>query len=99
MSKGKQTVTHPDGSQEVLTKGMPVYLDDTIETAPDGAVNITFNDNTVFAVSDNAKMVIDEFLYDPRQGWRRSGRYFGRARRVRLHQRDRRQGRSERCND
>lgn len=63
--KGQATVTHADGTNEALTAGMPVYLDDTIETSPDGAVNITFNDNTVFAVSDNAKMVIDEFVYDP----------------------------------
>ena len=63
--KGEATITHANGEHESLKAGMPVFLDDTIETSQDGGVNITFNDETVFAVSDNAVMTIDEFVYDP----------------------------------
>ncbi len=63
--KGSATVTHEDGSKEALTQGMVVYKGDTIETDAEGAVNITFKDETVFAVSKNASMTIDEFVYDP----------------------------------
>jgi hypothetical protein len=63
--KGHATVVHLDGTQETMTKGLSVFAGDIIETDAAGAVNITFNDNTVFAVSNNAKMTIDEFVYDP----------------------------------
>jgi hypothetical protein len=62
--KGHATVVHPDGTQETMTKGLSVFSGDIIETDAAGAVNITFNDNTVFAVSNDAKMTIDEFVYD-----------------------------------
>jgi hypothetical protein len=61
---GHATVTHPDGTQANITKGMQVFKGDQIETDAQGAVNITFEDNTVFAVSNNAQMTIDEFVYD-----------------------------------
>lgn len=63
--KGHATVVHLDGTQETMSKGLSVFAGDIIETDAAGAVNITFNDNTVFAVSNNAKMTIDEFVYDP----------------------------------
>lgn len=63
--KGHASVVHLDGTQETMTKGLSVFAGDIIETDAAGAVNITFNDNTVFAVSNNAKMTIDEFVYDP----------------------------------
>ncbi|MCB1551197.1 MAG: FecR domain-containing protein [Alphaproteobacteria bacterium] len=62
---GLAHVSHPDGTQETMSKGQPVFQGDIIETDEAGAVNITFNDGTVFAVSNDAKMTIDEFVYDP----------------------------------
>ena len=61
---GNATVTHENGTKEALTKGMAIYEGDVIETDAKGAVNIEFVDESSFAVSNNAKMAVDEFSYD-----------------------------------
>ena len=43
-----------------------VYRNDAIETGSDGAVSIVFTDGTSFNVSKNAKMSVDNFVYDPK---------------------------------
>lgn len=62
---GQATVTHPDGTKETLSEGSPIHQGDIIETSADGAVNIVFIDETSFAVSKNAKLAIDQYVYDP----------------------------------
>ena len=62
---GTTTLTRVDGSVEVAEIGTPVYLGDIVETNADGAVNIAFVDDSSFAVSENAKLAIDEYVYDP----------------------------------
>ena len=63
--EGAGTITRTDGTTEQLSLGMPVFEGDVIETASDGATNITFIDESSFAISDNARMAIDEFVFDP----------------------------------
>jgi hypothetical protein len=43
-----------------------VYLGDLIETGPDGALSITFADGSSFNVSRNARMEVNDFVYDPK---------------------------------
>lgn len=62
---GKATVTRTDGSEETITLGTAIYEGDVIETEGDGAVNIIFIDETEFAVSENARLAIDEYVFDP----------------------------------
>lgn len=62
---GHATVTHPDGTSETVTAGMPVFLGDIIETDAQGSVNIQFTDESTFAVTANAKLALDEYIYDP----------------------------------
>jgi len=62
---GDATITRLDGSVSPITIGTPVYEGDIIETSADGAVNIAFNDETTFAVSQEARLAIDEYVYDP----------------------------------
>ncbi len=64
-ASGQSTVTRTDGSSETITIGTPIYEGDIIETSDDGAVNIIFVDETSFAVSQNAKLAIDEYVFDP----------------------------------
>lgn len=45
--------------------GDAVYIGDVIQTGPDGKAGITFADGTAFNISSNARMVLDEFVYDP----------------------------------
>lgn len=63
--KGNATVTHADGSSENLTIGSPIYEGDVVQTDGSGAVNIVFVDETSMAVSENARLAIDEYAFDP----------------------------------
>lgn len=62
---GNTTVTRTDGTVETIRIGTLVYEGDIVETGADGAVNIVFIDETSFAVSDNARFAIDEYIFDP----------------------------------
>jgi len=42
-----------------------VYRGDVIQTGADGSLSITFADGTSFNVSNNAKMEVNDFIYDP----------------------------------
>lgn len=48
-------------------KGQGVEMNDLIRTAR-GKVGITFEDKTQVQVSENSKLVIDDFVYDPKKG-------------------------------
>ena len=52
------------GSQAKV--GDPVYRGDLIQTGADGALGITFADGTSFKVSSNARMELNEYVYDPK---------------------------------
>ena len=43
-----------------------VYRGDIIKTGADGALGITFADGSSFNVSRNARMEVNEFVYDPK---------------------------------
>ena len=62
---GTVTVTRADGSVETVTLGTRIFKGDIIETDAEGAVNIYFIDDTSFAVSQDARLAIDEFVYNP----------------------------------
>jgi len=54
------------GAQSGSAKvGDSVYLGDVVATGSDGRVGITFTDGTAFDLSPNARMVMNEFIYDP----------------------------------
>lgn len=62
---GGATVTRTDGSSETIELGTPIYQGDIIETADNGAVNVMFVDESSFAVSEDARLAIDEYVFDP----------------------------------
>ena len=43
-----------------------VYKGDVVQTGRDGKIGITFTDGTSFNLSNNARMVLNEFVYDPK---------------------------------
>lgn len=63
--KGNATVTRADGTVETITAGTPIYEGDIIETDATGAVNIVFIDETSMAISQNAKIAVNEYTFDP----------------------------------
>ncbi|MBI1301702.1 MAG: hypothetical protein GC137_08605 [Alphaproteobacteria bacterium] len=62
---GDATVTRTNGTVEKITLGTPIYQGDVVETDEHGAVNIMFIDETKFAVSEDARLAIDEYVFDP----------------------------------
>ncbi|OQW54601.1 MAG: hypothetical protein A4S14_14945 [Proteobacteria bacterium SG_bin9] len=48
-----------------LKIGDKVYKGDVVQSGSDSAVGITFIDGTVFSLSSNARMVLNEMVYDP----------------------------------
>ena len=70
---GSISIEHPSavvvqaslGSQSGNAKvGDSVYLGDVVSTGSDGRVGISFTDGTAFDLSPNARMVMNEFVYD-----------------------------------
>jgi hypothetical protein len=57
IKRGKETIT--------VAKGTPVETNDKVETK-NGVVNIKFKDNTTVKVTENSALVIDDFVYDPK---------------------------------
>jgi hypothetical protein len=62
---GIAKIIRADGSEEPITLGAEVFIGDIVETEGDGAVNIGFVDDSSFAVSEDARISIDEFVFDP----------------------------------
>ena len=62
--EGTVTATGADGLKIPLTAGSPVFQGDVLDTSSDGAVNIVFIDGTTFSLGGDAKMVLDELIYD-----------------------------------
>jgi hypothetical protein len=55
----------PSGSSQAKV-GDAVYRGDLIQTGADGSLGIAFADGTSFKVSSNARMELNEFVYDPK---------------------------------
>ena len=62
--KGEAFVVR-DGDRSKAVVGAAVRRKDIIETAADGAVGITFNDNTVFSTGPNSRVSMEEFTFNP----------------------------------
>jgi hypothetical protein len=73
-AKGVVSIEH--GDAVILQANLPandaqgkvgdlVFKGDTVSTGADGAIGITFTDGTAFNLSSNARMVLNEFVYDP----------------------------------
>ncbi|MGH8723750.1 MAG: FecR family protein, partial [Burkholderiales bacterium] len=53
-----------DGKTLPVRAGMPVRQSDTVVTGADGAVGITFTDNSLLSVGPNSALVIDRYSFD-----------------------------------
>ncbi|MBL9035860.1 MAG: cadherin domain-containing protein, partial [Rhodospirillaceae bacterium] len=66
--EGVVQVSRADGSQAQLAEGDAVFLRDVIQAAADGKISIEFVDGTSFALSDGARMTLDELVFNPGGG-------------------------------
>ena len=63
--EGIATCLRTDGVKVELAIGSPVYQGDVVETGAGSKLGIGFVDKTVFSLSANARMVLDELVYNP----------------------------------
>src|SRR5207249_512697 len=62
---GRATITGTNGVVRVAHVGDPVYQREVVETDANGEIHFLFVDQSEFAVSQNARLAIDEYVYDP----------------------------------
>ncbi|MEO5338337.1 MAG: FecR family protein [Magnetospirillum sp. WYHS-4] len=55
------------GKRLAAVTGNPVYLNDTVATAPGGAIGITLKDGTTLSLGEASRLTLDDFVYDPGQ--------------------------------
>ncbi len=60
--QGTATVTR-NGAATALKVQDPIFKGDLLRTGPDGAIGITFDDETTFNLSANAAITVNEFVY------------------------------------
>ena len=53
------------GQSDRVKVNNPVYLGDVVSTGADGKLGVSFTDGTAFTLSGSARMVLNEFVYDP----------------------------------
>jgi T5SS/PEP-CTERM-associated repeat protein len=63
--EGTVNVAHADGSTAQLSAGDAVFLRDVVQATPGAKITIEFVDGTTFALSDGARMTLDELVYNP----------------------------------
>ena len=62
---GQVFAVRADGTRVQLSAGDAVFQGDVIETAAGGAVNMIFVDDTTFALGADARLALDEMVYNP----------------------------------
>ncbi|MCA1939667.1 MAG: choice-of-anchor L domain-containing protein, partial [Caenispirillum bisanense] len=65
---GEVFVVRGDGTRVVLQSGSQVFKGDVLQTGADGAVGITFVDNTELSLGNGGRLVLDEMIFDPDSG-------------------------------
>ncbi|MFD0915109.1 choice-of-anchor C family protein [Pseudahrensia aquimaris] len=58
-------VQRADGTVETLAVGTKVFQNDVVTTLEGGGLSLTFLDGTIFTLSANARMVLNEMVFDP----------------------------------
>jgi hypothetical protein len=59
-----QAAIQRSGKRLPANIGDPLFEKDVVETGADGALGITFIDNTVFSAGPNSQITLDEFRFD-----------------------------------
>ena len=62
---GSASAKNTDGVESELSLGSPVYQGDVVSTGGNSSLGISFIDKTLFSLSSNARMVLDELVYNP----------------------------------
>ncbi len=67
--QGSATATRDKATTPVaLRVNDPVFKNDTLETAANSTLGVTFDDQTTFSLSQNTRIVVNEFVYQENGG-------------------------------
>ena len=61
--QGVATVTRGNAAAAALKVNDAIFKNDVLQTGANSALGVTFDDETTFSLSANARIVIDEFVY------------------------------------
>ena len=64
---GSATVIR-QGQPIPATNGLKIWENDTLRTGHNGSIGIVFNDDTLLSLGPGSILVIDEFVFAPKQG-------------------------------
>ncbi|MGI6247753.1 MAG: hypothetical protein ACOYJQ_18630 [Pseudochelatococcus sp.] len=64
--RGQTTITRINGKVVRATTGAPIGLGDILETGANGAITVTFIDESTFSVAEGSRIAVDEFVFDPK---------------------------------
>jgi hypothetical protein len=73
--EGTATVTPDGGEAEPAAIDQHVHLNDTVNTGKESRVFIAFIDDTKMTLSENTKMTIDDYVFDPDNNKDNKARY------------------------
>ena len=63
--QGVVRVKRTDGTEDTVEAGAEIFEGDVVETKEGAAVGIEFEDKTTLSLGADARMVLDEFVYNP----------------------------------
>ena len=66
-ASGPATVVR-QGRTLQASAGLEILENDTLRTGPDGSIGVIFRDDTVLSLGPESVLVVDEFVFAPRQG-------------------------------
>lgn len=64
---GDVTIAHEAGKKEKAAVGAPLFLKDVVETKKESSVQLAFQDGTSIVLREKTKIIVSEFLFDPKQ--------------------------------
>ena len=64
--KGQAFVVR-DGQQYVPAAGFKLKINDALNTGPEAAIGVIFNDETVLSIGANSELAVNEYVFNPDQ--------------------------------
>jgi hypothetical protein len=62
-----QAFIESNGQRSLAALGSPVYMGSRLTTAGNGTLGVTFRDETVMSLGPDTQLVIDQYVFAPRQ--------------------------------
>lgn len=62
---GEVTVIRADGTRVTLEMGDAMFMGDVVESGVEAGIGILMADGTALSMGDDARLVLDEMVYDP----------------------------------